>query len=625
MGDSQHQRGSAGSTPVEQDRALQADGQTAFWCYQCNKQVAALVPADGTAGSMLCSECGHGFIEGIRTARALPGSGNLGFRQRGRDTSVLGSNQSNLLSEPGAPNTLQHDGNLSVMEERTDVGGQNHDLRMLSDALINDRPEEERSAVAEHGIGRIESDDNEVAVDSAETTHVGDGRWSSDDEWENVDDGGEYTGTSRIDGSPFREGSTISMLPEEGSDRFHQRDWPHSMELQSLRARTGNSESNGQQHVQEMLENITRRGGQVDYSESQANVTDPGDNVNARGFEQVLLQLADNDGGNQRQWPSLMDLQSVRVRTRNFEPNPQQFVRDLRDNLRRGRWPTLLELQSLRARIRNSESDWQQFVQNMFDNFLWRGVQVEFPEGPVYATDPRDYVDAHGFEQVLLRLAENDDGNQGAPPASRAAVEALPSIIVEQRHIEDGSAVCPVCKESVEQGGVAKELPCLHLYHQDCIVPWLDLRNTCPVCRYELPTDDVDYEQRKHEHHVIGSNVNSTGQEIDREISFRHLSEWGDPDRHLQPEIVEEFETEQDEQAEDLDHSARLNERHPSSQGRRRGWLSLAAGPVLTFVGVVLVLSIGNCLVGGQFLYHRRDDHSQEQRLFSDMSLEQLE
>ena len=38
-------------------------------------------------------------------------------------------------------------------------------------------------------------------------------------------------------------------------------------------------------------------------------------------------------------------------------------------------------------------------------------------------------------------------------------------------------------------------LPCAHIFHEECVIDWLANHNcTCPVCRYELPTDNPLYE-----------------------------------------------------------------------------------------------------------------------------------
>ncbi|KAK1274536.1 E3 ubiquitin-protein ligase RING1-like [Acorus gramineus] len=83
--------------------------------------------------------------------------------------------------------------------------------------------------------------------------------------------------------------------------------------------------------------------------------------------------------------------------------------------------------------------------------------------------------------------------NDWPPPASKAAVAALEEVAVEEE------VQCPVCRENerARRDATMRRMPCTHAFHGECILTWLARRNTCPVCRFGLPTDDEDYEAER--------------------------------------------------------------------------------------------------------------------------------
>ncbi|KAM1378160.1 hypothetical protein ACFX13_040288 [Malus domestica] len=164
------------------------------------------------------------------------------------------------------------------------------------------------------------------------------------------------------------------------------------------------------------------------------------------------------------------------------------------------------------------------FLQNYLQTLRANGANVQFviDSTPGGGGDPSgfraptnlnlgDYFFGPGLEQLIQQLAENDPNRYGTPPASKSAIEALLVVKISEELLASDSSQCAVCKDSFELGEEAKQMPCKHIYHSDCILPWLELHNTCPVCRHELPTDDSEYEQRIRGESGNGNQTSQSG------------------------------------------------------------------------------------------------------------------
>lgn len=98
--------------------------------------------------------------------------------------------------------------------------------------------------------------------------------------------------------------------------------------------------------------------------------------------------------------------------------------------------------------------------------------------------DPRNYYRGYELNGLIDELTQND--RPGPPPAPDSVINGLPIVKIKQSHLLNDSQSCAVCMEDFKVGGEAKELPCNHIFHSNCIGPWLRLHNSCPVCRTAL-------------------------------------------------------------------------------------------------------------------------------------------
>ncbi|OQR97236.1 hypothetical protein ACHHYP_12318 [Achlya hypogyna] len=97
----------------------------------------------------------------------------------------------------------------------------------------------------------------------------------------------------------------------------------------------------------------------------------------------------------------------------------------------------------------------------------------------------------HTLRMSLLALLEDNLSSvESRPtcPVFLSSLEAKPWYDVDAEgcwHSE-----CAICLESFARSAEeVVELPCNHVFHKGCLMPWLAKHDECPLCRYNLPKD----------------------------------------------------------------------------------------------------------------------------------------
>lgn len=88
----------------------------------------------------------------------------------------------------------------------------------------------------------------------------------------------------------------------------------------------------------------------------------------------------------------------------------------------------------------------------------------------------------------LYRMNRERRQEQRLKSDAKKAIKRLPLRTLKRSDEETASDthMCAVCIESYKEGDVVTVLTCNHIFHKDCIEPWLLDKRTCPMCKCDI-------------------------------------------------------------------------------------------------------------------------------------------
>ena len=86
-----------------------------------------------------------------------------------------------------------------------------------------------------------------------------------------------------------------------------------------------------------------------------------------------------------------------------------------------------------------------------------------------------------------------DDSLDEGEPLDDDIIQTLPiSKIHDINKLAEEKKRCSICLENYKNGDDSIILPCIHIFHSECIKKWMKKNGVCPICKFKIDSNNND-------------------------------------------------------------------------------------------------------------------------------------
>ena len=153
------------------------------------------------------------------------------------------------------------------------------------------------------------------------------------------------------------------------------------------------------------------------------------------------------------------------------------------------------------------------------------GIGLQTPVGSVRITRPSFLLNTSLLNRgdLVNIVSESLEENKGIPkPMCKNFIESLK----EKKITSEDDLSCAICQDKFKEDEIVIELPCKdggHFFHfeeGECpgLKPWIEINNTCPVCRSEFPLEPETETEPEPETDTEEENTSESRRELAENI-----------------------------------------------------------------------------------------------------------